>query len=66
MQTCKMCGADGLTWKKTVMGWRLFKANGVKHSCQSWVPPKGFFPQTVRVNDRKYVSDGGGCVEREE
>ena len=31
--TCKRCGKDGLKWKHTEHGWRLFLPNGIMHTC---------------------------------
>lgn len=31
--TCKRCGKDGLSWKHTEHGWRLYLPNGIRHSC---------------------------------
>ena len=31
---CKYCGADGLHWKETKKGWRLFEDKKKQHVCK--------------------------------
>lgn len=33
---CKHCGANGLEWRNSDKGWRLYDINGNMHSCSEY------------------------------